>query len=78
MMGSLSIEASNAVGGGFELNTGFTPVGVPHKGIDLNGHGRTHTFKVWLCSDSRGWTRADRPTQVATKRTPNPASELGS
>ncbi|WP_137917389.1 autotransporter outer membrane beta-barrel domain-containing protein [Hydrogenophaga sp. 2FB] len=38
LMGSLSFEASNAAGGGFEFSTGITPIGMPHVGIDLNGY----------------------------------------
>lgn len=41
LMGSLSIEASNAAGGGFEVTTGVTPNGLPHRGIDLNGYSLT-------------------------------------
>lgn len=38
LMGSLSLDATNAAGGGFEFIAGITPVGMPHKGIDLNGY----------------------------------------
>lgn len=41
LMGSVSIEASNAAGGGFEFVTGVTPINMPHVGIDLNGHNLT-------------------------------------
>lgn len=41
LMGSLSLEAANAAGGGFEFVTGVTPIGMPHIGIDLNGHNLT-------------------------------------
>lgn len=41
LMGSLSIEASNAAGGGFALDPNITPPGSPHRGIDLNGYSLT-------------------------------------
>lgn len=47
LMGSLSIEAVNAAGGGFDFLTGVTPTGMPHVGIDLNGHTLTlHTLNA--------------------------------